>query len=119
MQDKIEFFRLRVFGEAWQETAENGKLVFQNQNNIVKPNNVLPDLIFLHLANNDLTKLEEYFLEQGFLGFPAELIDSKVPVTSIGVSRKPNYSVTHFTQEEALEYIDECFENQKTSGRKL
>ena len=119
MQDKIEFFRFEVYGDAWGEIEENGNLVFQNQKDIVKPNNVLSDLIFLHLANKDLTKLENYFLEQGFLGFPAELIDSKVPVTSIGVSKKPDYSVTHFTQEEALEYINKCFENQKTLGMKL
>lgn len=116
---EIKFFRLRVFGEAWQETAENGNLVFQNRDNIVKPNNVLPDLIFLHLANNDLAQLEKYFLDQGFLGFPAEFIDPKVPVTSIGVSRNPNLGVRYFTPEKALEYIGDCFGNPKTTGRKL
>lgn len=119
MQDKIDFFRFKVFGDTWGKIEENGSLIFQNQKDIVKPNNVLPNLIFLHLADNDLAKLENYFLEQGFLGFPAELIDSKVPVTSIGVSKKPDYSVTCFTQEEALEYISKCFGNQKTSGMKL
>ena len=113
MQNKIEYFRLKVFGEGWQEVAQSGRLVFQNKNNIVQLNNVLPDLIFLHLADNNLTKLEDYFVEKGFLAFPAELVNPDLPISSIGVSMTPGPSVAHFTRERALEFINSSFGEQE------
>ena len=119
MQNEIQYFKFNVFGEKWQEIAEKGSLIFQNKDNIVKPNTVLSDLVFLHLANGDLSKLENYFLKQGFLGFPVEAVNPNLPIVSIGVSRTPNLSVTRFSREEALEFINNEFGVEKTSGRSL
>ena len=119
MQNEIQYFKFDVFGEKWGEIAEKGRLIFQNKDNIVKPYNVLSDLVFLHLANGDLSKLEDYFLKQGFLGFPVEAVNSNLPVVSIGISRTPNLSVTRFSREEVLELINSSFETEKKFGRHL
>lgn len=76
MEQKIEYFRFRLFGERWQETAALGSLVFQNRNGIIKPNNVLSNLIFHVEVGRDLARLEEYFIERGFSSVPIESIDS-------------------------------------------
>ena len=111
MEQKIEYFRFRLFGDRWQETAALGSLVFQNKNGIVKPNNVLCNLIFHFVVDvdRDLEKLEQYFIERGFSSVPAEMIDSNRPVEYIGLTKQPTSSVRCFDHESAIEYIDKSF----------
>lgn len=90
------YFTFKLYGDNRGYISQVGKFVFQNRNNIIRPNNVLPCLVFHYITNYNLDDLELFFRLVGFSTFTKEELPSSIiePI-DINLPNK-NYIYTNY-----------------------
>ncbi len=113
MQENYFQFKERVAstGKIFSFTMQSGKYIFQNRNNTIRLNDVLPFLVFHYITNYNLDDLELFFKLAGFSAFREEELPSSIiePI-NIDLPNK-NYVYTSYfggftDEEEAKVYIE-------------
>ena len=103
MDDKIDFFKIKIVDT---DKVIYGNYIFKNKNNAIKKNNIIPSLIYHHIAKGDLNLLEEFLFEKGFIGILQEFVSNPNEITYISINKIPNKCIYIFNEEETRDIFD-------------
>lgn len=109
----FDYFKFDLYGDTWGEKVESGKFIFQDHNNIVGVDNVLPFLVFHYIVDYNLVDLELFFRLAGFSAFSQEELEEPIVHSEvINLVNKENahrvWSDVFLDEERAKQYIEKA-----------